>query len=50
MPDLGIPTTLSVATLAIAIGMGVLAVSVAPLLTLRKLRNMDVPSTLKVAE
>lgn len=50
MPDLGIPATLSLETLAIAVGMGVLAVAAAPLLTWRKLQNMDVPSTLKVAE
>jgi len=50
LPDLEIPPTLSGETLAIAIGMGVLAVAAAPLLTWRKLQNMDVPSMLKVWE
>jgi hypothetical protein len=30
--------------------MGVVAVAVAPLLTIRKLRRMDVPGTLRVVE
>lgn len=50
MPDLGIPTTLSMATFAIALGLGVLAVAAAPLLTWRKLRDLDVPGMLKVAD
>ncbi|GAB4336914.1 MAG: hypothetical protein Kow0010_24940 [Dehalococcoidia bacterium] len=50
MPDLGIPATLSAATFAIALGLGVLAVAAAPLLTWRKLRDLDVPGMLKVAD
>ncbi len=34
----------------LALGMGILAVSVAPLLASRRLRRMDVPGTLRVVE
>ena len=50
MPDLGMEAILKPETLAIAIVLGVAAVAVAPLLTLRKLSKMDVPSTLRVME
>jgi putative ABC transport system permease protein len=50
IPDLGIPPTVSLETISIAVGLGVVAVAAAPLLTWRKLRNMDVPSTLKFSE
>ncbi|MFN8037063.1 MAG: FtsX-like permease family protein [Acidimicrobiia bacterium] len=50
LPDLGIDATVSNATLATAVALGVVAVAVAPLFTLRKLRRMDVPSTLRVME
>jgi putative ABC transport system permease protein len=50
MPDLELATALSAGTYAIAIGLGVLAVAAAPLLTWRKLRHMDIPSTLKFQE
>jgi putative ABC transport system permease protein len=49
-PDLGIVTYVAPSTLVIALGLGVLMVALAPLLTLRKLRRMDVPSTLRVME
>ncbi|MBK5289605.1 MAG: ABC transporter permease [Acidimicrobiia bacterium] len=50
LPDLQIVTALSGQTLLIAVLLGVLAVALAPLLTVRKLRRMDVPSTLRVVE
>ncbi len=50
MPDLGIEVVLKPATLALAVILGVAAVAVAPLLTVRRLRKMDVPSTLRVME
>jgi putative ABC transport system permease protein len=49
-PDLGIVTYVAPTTLAIALVLGVLMVALAPALTLRKLRRMDVPSTLRVME
>jgi putative ABC transport system permease protein len=49
-PDLGIATYIARSTLLTALLLGVLAVAVAPLFTLRKLRNMDIPSTLRVME
>jgi putative ABC transport system permease protein len=49
-PDLGIVTRVSTSTWVTAVGLGVLAVTVAPLLMARKLRRMDVPSTLRVME
>lgn len=50
LPDLGIVTAVAPRTLLTAVILGVLAVAVAPLLTLRKLRHMDVASTLRVME
>jgi putative ABC transport system permease protein len=50
MPDLRLIVTVSPATVATAIVLGVVAVAVAPLLTARKIRRMDVPGTLRVVE
>jgi putative ABC transport system permease protein len=49
-PDLGIVSYVAPRTLMTAAGVGVLAVALAPLLTIRKLRAMDIPSTLRVVE
>jgi putative ABC transport system permease protein len=49
-PDLGLITAVSGTTWLTAVGLGVLAVTIAPLLTSRKLRRMDIPSTLRVME
>jgi putative ABC transport system permease protein len=49
-PDLGIVTAVSAGTWLTAVLLGVLAVTIAPLFTVRKLRRMDVPSTLRVME
>ena len=50
LPDIGVVTYLSGTTVATALVLGVLAVAVAPLLTVRRLRRMDIPSTLRVVE
>jgi putative ABC transport system permease protein len=50
MPELGLTVSLSWSTLATAGGLGVLAVAAAPLLTIRRLRRMDIPGTLRVVE
>ena len=50
LPDLEVIPVISPTTLVISVVLGVLAVALAPLLTVRKLRRMDVPATLKVVE
>ena len=50
MPDLGILISISAATYGLAALAGVVSVSLAPLLTLRRLRRTDVPSALRVVE
>jgi putative ABC transport system permease protein len=50
LPDIDVPPVISPATLVITVTLGVLAVALAPLLTWRRLRRMDVPATLKVFE
>jgi len=50
MPELEVVPTVAAATLGLAAVLGVLAVAAAPLLTVRKLRRMNVPATLKVME
>jgi putative ABC transport system permease protein len=49
-PDIGMVIALSASTLVTAVLFGVVAVAVAPILTLRRLRRMDIPSTLRVME
>ena len=49
-PDLLVPPVITGSTVAIALALGALAVAAAPLLNYRKLRNMDIPSTLRVME
>jgi putative ABC transport system permease protein len=50
MPELGLDVAISSSTVATALVLGVVAVGAAPLLTLRKTRRMDIPSTLRVIE
>jgi putative ABC transport system permease protein len=50
MPEVGMQVAVSGATLVAAVVLGVLAVGIAPLLTLRRLRRMDIPGTLRVVE
>ena len=49
-PEIGMLTRLAPASVAAAVGFGVLAALLAPLLTARKLRLMDVASMLRVME
>jgi putative ABC transport system permease protein len=50
MPELGLEVALSGGTILTAAALGVLAVAIAPLLTIRRLRRMDIPGTLRVVE
>jgi putative ABC transport system permease protein len=50
VPDIGIADHLAWTTVALALALGVLAVSIAPLLSYRRLSHMDIPSTLRVME
>ena len=49
-PDLGLVITFSVTSVLTLIALGVIAVGLAPLLTTRRLRRTDIPSTLRVME
>ena len=46
----GLDVAISTGTLATAFVLGVIAVAAAPLLTIRRLRRMDIPGTLRVVE
>lgn len=50
MPDISMDVIISTETLFTAVALGVIAVGVAPLLTLRRMRRMNVPGTLRVVE
>jgi putative ABC transport system permease protein len=50
MPDLGTLITISALTYALATLAGIVSVSLAPLLTLRRLTRTDVPSALRVVQ
>jgi putative ABC transport system permease protein len=50
MPGLGLNVAISTSTIATAVTLGVVAVAAAPLLTVRRLRRMDIPGTLRVVE
>jgi putative ABC transport system permease protein len=50
IPDLGIVVSVGSGSIAAAVAVGVVAVGLAPLLTYRRVRRMDVPSTLRVVE
>jgi putative ABC transport system permease protein len=50
LPEIGVVVSLSEASIAAAVAVGVGAMAVAPLLTLRRLMRMDVPATLRVVE
>lgn len=49
-PDLGTVISLAPATIATVAVLGIVAVGIAPLLGIRHLRHLDIPSTLRVAE
>jgi putative ABC transport system permease protein len=50
LPELGVISSLSFGTFVLAAIAGAGAMALAPLLTIRRLRRMDVPSTLRVVE
>jgi putative ABC transport system permease protein len=50
MPDLGTLISISAATFGLAALAGIVVVTLAPLLTLRRLRRTDIPSALRVVE
>jgi putative ABC transport system permease protein len=50
LPEVGGTISFSVSTYAAAVLVGVVATALAPLLTVRRLRRMDVPSALRVVE
>jgi putative ABC transport system permease protein len=50
LPDLGLLIQIAPASLLIAAGVGIASVALAPLLSARRIRRMDVPSTLRVME
>jgi putative ABC transport system permease protein len=50
LPEFGIERYIAPSTLAWAAGIGILAVTLAPLFLVRRIRNMDLPSTLRVME
>jgi putative ABC transport system permease protein len=50
MPELAVYPTVGFTTILTALAVGVAAVTIAPLLTVRRLRRTDVPATLRVVE
>ena len=50
MPDLSMDVVVTARTVLTAVALSVIAVGVAPLLTTRRLRHMDIPGTLRVVE
>jgi putative ABC transport system permease protein len=50
LPDIDVPPTIAPATIVLTVVLGVGAVALAPLLTWRRLRRMDIPAALKVYE
>lgn len=50
VPDIAIVVDVAPSTYLIAAGLGTLAVALAPVLTVRRFRRMDIPATLRVVE
>ena len=50
MPEMGLDVAISFQTIATAVVLGVIAVAMAPLLTIRRLAKMNIPNTLRVVE
>ncbi len=50
MPEIGVTTTLTGGSILAALLLGLATVSLAPLFTVRRLRRMDIPSTLRIIE
>jgi putative ABC transport system permease protein len=49
-PDFGAVLSVDVPSMAVVLAAGIVVIALAPALTVRKLRRMDVPSTLRVLE
>lgn len=49
-PDIGLLLWITPQTIAVIVALGVAAVALAPVLTVRKMRRMDLPGTLRVME
>jgi putative ABC transport system permease protein len=50
LPEIGVTAGVTATTVALALGLGVVTVAIAPLFTLRRTRRMDIPSSLRVME
>ncbi len=50
IPDIGFVVTMSAETILLAALLGVVLVGLTPLVSIRRMRNMDIPSTLRVME
>lgn len=50
LPEFGMPAVVSPTTVGVALALGVGAVALTPLVTLRQLGRMDIPATLRVVE
>lgn len=50
LPEISVTPTVARSTLMLALGLGFLTVALAPLLTARRLRRLDIASTLRVVE
>lgn len=50
MPEMGIDVAVSLGTVMTVAGLGIVAVATAPLLTIGRLRRMDIPGALRVVE
>jgi putative ABC transport system permease protein len=50
LPDVTITSAVSSTTIWTAVVLGIVAVSIAPLFTVRRMRRMDIPATLRVVE
>jgi putative ABC transport system permease protein len=50
LPDLGLVIEIAPASLLVAAAVGTISVALAPLLSARRIRHMDIPSTLRVME
>src|SRR6516225_10168319 len=50
IPELGVTAALTGGSIVAALLLGIAAVSIAPLFTLRRMRRMDIPSTLRLVE
>jgi putative ABC transport system permease protein len=50
LPDLGLVIEIAPASLLVAAAVGIVSVALAPLLSARRIRRMDMPSTLRVME